>query len=56
MKMNILLMKRTMVKMRMWVSTQPTRKGKGQSRLRFDGFSKKYVSNQFIEQSELWED
>lgn len=56
MKMNVFLTKRTVAKMRTWVSVEPTSEAKRPSRLRFDAFSKIYVSNQLIEQFELWED
>lgn len=56
MKRNVFLTKRTVVKMRTWVSVEPMSKAKRQSRLRSDVFSKIYVSDQLAEQSELWED
>lgn len=39
-KRNVFPTKRTMVKMRTWVSAEPTSKVKRQSRLRFDVFKK----------------
>lgn len=50
MKRNVFLTKRTVVKMRTWVSVEPTSKAKRQSRLRSDVFSKIYVSDQLAEQ------